>query len=275
MDVPVNRFKQALAARQLQIGLWAGLTDSCCAEICAGAGFDWLVLDAEHAPNDIRTLLALLQALAPYPVQATVRAKSGDPVHIKQLLDIGAQTLMVPVVETAEQAEALVRATRYPPEGIRGVGSALARASRWNRIGHYLNDADAQICLIAQIETRRGVDHAEAIARVTGIDGIFIGPADLSAAFGHRGLPQHPEVQAAMEQTVKVALRAGKAVGTLLSDEALARKYIALGCTFVAVGVDTTLLARATQDLATRFKGTAPGTAPGTGAAPAAGGGIY
>ena len=266
MDLPINSFKRALAARQLQIGLWTGLADAGCAEICAGAGFDWLALDAEHAPNDIRTLLAQLQATAPYPVHAAVRACSGDAAHLKQLLDIGAQTLLVPVVESAEQAAELVRATRYPPAGIRGVGSALARASRWNRIDNYLQTADGQICLIAQVETQRGIANVAAIAGVAGIDGVFIGPADLSASLGQRGQPQHPQVQAAMEAAVAKILAAGKAAGTLLSDETLARKYIALGCSFVAVGVDTTLLAKATQALAARFRGSAaapPATAGG------------
>jgi 4-hydroxy-2-oxoheptanedioate aldolase len=265
METPVNSFKQALAIRKLQIGLWAGLANAYCTEICAGAGFDWLVLDAEHAPNDIRSLLAQLQAAAPYPVSMAVRAAIGDPVHIKQLLDLGAQTLLVPVVETPQQAVELVRATRYPPVGIRGVGSALARASRWNRIGGYLHEADAQICLIAQIETERGIENAAAIAAVEGIDGVFIGPADLSAALGHRGRPDHPQVQAVMERTVAQILAAGKAAGTLLSDEKLARKYIALGCSFVAVGVDTSLLATATQALAGRYRSAAAPSTTATG----------
>ncbi len=260
MEMPVNPFKLALAARQLQIGLWSGLADPYCAEICAGAGFDWLVLDAEHAPNDVRSLLAQLQAVAPYPVHPVVRATIGDTAHIKQLLDLGAQTLLIPIVETADQAAELVRATRYPPGGVRGVGSALARASRWTRIGNYLAEADDQICLIVQLETRLGIDNAEAIAQVPGVDAVFIGPADLSAALGHRGNPGHPEVQALMELAVRRVLSTGKAVGSLLSDEAMARKFISLGCSFMAVGVDTTLLARATQLLAQRYKGVAPGT---------------
>jgi 4-hydroxy-2-oxoheptanedioate aldolase len=258
MDMPANTFKQALRDRRLQIGLWSGLADPYCAEICAGAGFDWLVIDAEHAPNDIRSILAQLQAIAPYPVHPVVRATSGDTAQIKQLLDLGAQTLLIPVVETAEQAAGLVRAMRYPPAGIRGVGSALARASRWNRIGSYLAEADDQVCLIVQIETRLGLQNAAAIAAVEGVDGVFIGPADLSASLGHRGNPGHPQVQAAMQATVATVLAAGKAVGSLLSDETLARKFIGLGCSFMAVGVDTTLLARATQTLAQSFKSVAP-----------------
>ena len=265
MDMPTNLFKQALAARQLQIGLWSGLADPYSAEICAGAGFDWMVLDAEHAPNDVRSLLAQLQAVAPYPVHPVVRATIGDTAHIKQLLDLGAQTLLVPIVESAVQAAALVRATRYPPDGVRGVCSALARASRWNRVSTYLDAADAQICLIVQVETVRGIEQLDAIAQVPGVDGVFLGPADLSAALGHRGHPEHPQVQTLMRHAVERILAAGKAAGTLLSDETLARQYMALGCSFVAVGVDTSLLARSTQELARRFKQAAT-TAP---AAPA------
>jgi 4-hydroxy-2-oxoheptanedioate aldolase len=265
MKMPVNHFKRALAEGQLQIGLWLGLTDSNCAEISAGAGFDWLVIDAEHAPNDVRTIQAQLQAIAPYPVAPVVRATIGDVAHIKQLLDLGGQTLLVPVVETAEQAALLVRATRYPPGGIRGVGSALARASRWNRIGSYLNEADEQICLLVQVETARGVENLDAIARTPGVDGVFIGPADLSAALGHRGNPEHPQVQAVIEKSIAGILAAGKAAGILATSEPLARKFIALGCTFVAVGVDTTLLARATQALAEKFKETKSAPAPSGG----------
>ena len=262
MKMPVNAFKRALAERRLQIGLWLGLTDANCAEISAGAGFDWLVIDAEHAPNDVRTILAQLQAIAPYPVAPVVRAPIGDVAHIKQLLDLGGQTLLVPVVETAEQAALLVRATRYPPGGIRGVGSALARASRWNRIGSYLKEADDQICLLVQVETARGVENLDAIARTAGVDGVFIGPADLSATLGHRGNPEHPEVQAVIENSITRILAASKAAGILATTEPLARKFIALGCTFVAVGVDTTLLARATQALAEKFKDASSATAP-------------
>jgi homoprotocatechuate degradation regulator HpaR len=168
MNTPVNGFKQALAARRAQIGLWLGLADPYCAEICAGAGFDWLALDAEHGPNTIRTLLAQLQAVAAYPVQIIVRAASGDPTHLKQLLDIGAQTLLVPLVETPEQARAAVRATRYPPDGVRGVGSALARAARWNRHGDYLQRADAEVCVLVQVESAAALADLDSIARVDG-----------------------------------------------------------------------------------------------------------
>lgn len=258
MELPINRFKQALREGRPQIGLWLGLADAYCAEICAGAGFDWLLLDAEHAPNDLRSLLAQLQAIAAYASQPVVRVPVGDTALIKQTLDLGVQTLLVPIVENAEQAASLVRATRYPRAGVRGVGSALARASRWNRIPDYLKRADAEICLLVQVETAAGLENLDAIAGVEGVDGVFIGPADLAGALGHLGNPAHAEVQRAIEDGIARIRAAGKVAGILSADETLARRYLALGCGFVAVGVDATLLARATQALAEKFKGAAP-----------------
>ncbi|BCJ07251.1 2,4-dihydroxyhept-2-ene-1,7-dioic acid aldolase [Pseudomonas sp. RtIB026] len=266
MDMPINTFKQRLRAGQAQIGLWLGLADPYCAELAANAGFDWLLLDGEHAPNDLRSLLGQLQAVAPYPAQPIVRPVIGDTALIKQLLDIGAQTLLVPMVESAEQARQLVRAMRYPPHGVRGVGSALARASRWNSLPDYLDQADEQMCLLVQVENREGLANLDAICAVEGVDGVFIGPADLSAAMGHRGNPGHPEVQAAIDDAIVRIGRAGKAAGILSADEALARRYIELGAAFVAVGVDTTVLMRGLQTLAGKFKG---------GAAASAQGGVY
>lgn len=254
MDMPINTFKQRLRSGQAQIGLWLGLADPYCAELAANAGFDWLLLDGEHAPNDLRSLLAQLQAVAPYPAQPIVRPVIGDTALIKQLLDIGAQTLLVPMVESAEQARQLVRAIRYPPHGVRGVGSALARASRWNSIPDYLDQADDQMCLLVQVENCEGLANLDAICAVEGVDGVFIGPADLSAAMGQRGNPGHPEVQAAIEEAIVRITRAGKAAGILSADETLARRYIELGAAFVAVGVDTTVLMRGLQVLAGTFK---------------------
>lgn len=262
-----NTFKAKLKAGTPQIGLWLGLADAYCAELAANAGFDWLLIDGEHAPNDLRSLLGQLQAVAAYPSQPVVRPVVGDAALIKQVLDIGAQTLLVPMVESAEQARQLVRAVTYPPNGIRGVGSALARASRWNSVSGYLDQADEQICLLVQIENREGLANLDAIAAVDGVDGVFIGPADLSAAMGHRGNPGHPEVQAAIEDAIARITRAGKAAGILSADETLARRYLALGATFVAVGVDTTVLMRGLQALAGRFKQIETPTA--------AGGGVY
>ncbi|WP_455922800.1 4-hydroxy-2-oxoheptanedioate aldolase [Pseudomonas putida] len=258
----INTFKQRLRSGQAQIGLWLGLANPYCAELAANAGFDWLLIDGEHAPNDLRSLLGQLQAVAPYASQPVIRPVIGDTALIKQVLDIGVQTLLVPMVESAEQASELVRATRYPPFGARGVGSALARASRWNTVPGYLDQADEQMCLLVQIENREGLANLDAIAAVEGVDGVFIGPADLSAAMGHRGNPGHPEVQAAIENAIVRIQQAGKAAGILSADEKLARRYLELGAAFVAVGVDTTVLMRGLQGLAATFKDTQPPAPP-------------
>ena len=257
MQLPINPFKQALAEKRSQIGLWVGLGDSYTTEICAGAGFDWLLLDGEHSPNDIRSLLQQAQAVAAYPqTHAIARVPVGHghagTTLIKQYLDLGIQTLLVPMVDTPQQAAELVRAMRYPPSGIRGMGGA--RASRWGRIANYPKDANSQVCLLVQAESQLALDNLEAIAAVEGIDGVFIGPADLSASLGHVGNPMHPEVQGAIEDAVLRINRAGKAAGILTPDETLARKYLDLGFLFVAVGLDNNLLARHTSALAARFK---------------------
>jgi 4-hydroxy-2-oxoheptanedioate aldolase len=256
MKMPINIFKQRLQAGEAQIGLWLGLADPYCAELAANAGFDWLLIDGEHAPNDLRGLLGQLQAVAPYTSQPIIRPVIGDSALIKQLLDIGAQTLLVPMVESAEQARELVRAMHYPPSGVRGVGSALARSSRWNSISGYLDRADAQMCLLVQIENLDGLAKLDEIVAVDGVDGVFIGPADLSASMGHRGNPGHPEVQDAIEDAIARIQKAGKAAGILSADQALARRYLELGAAFVAVGVDTTVLMRGLQTLVAAFKDT-------------------
>jgi 4-hydroxy-2-oxoheptanedioate aldolase len=248
-----NTFKAALANGKRQIGLWLSLANAYTAEICATAGFDWLLIDGEHSPNDVRSILAQLQAVAPYRSHPIVRPVSGDVQLIKQLLDIGAQTLLVPMVDTPEQARRLVSAVRYPPQGIRGVGSTAARASRWSLRTDYLDRADAEVCLLVQAETRVALENLEAICAVEGVDGVFIGPADLAASLGHRGNPGHPEVQQAIEDAMKRIIAGGKAAGTLVSDNALAQRYLDLGCTFVAVGLEARLLALATRSLRAQF----------------------
>ena len=250
MQTPVNPFKQALHAGRVQIGLWVGLADAYAIEAMAGAGFDWLLIDGEHAPNDLRTVLGQLQAVA----DPIVRPVIGDAPLIKQLLDVGTQTLLIPVVESAEQAAALVAATRYPPRGIRGVGSALARSSRWNQIGDYLHAADEQMCVLVQVETRKGLENLRAIAATEGVDGVFFGPADLSASMGMLGQPAHPKVQRAILDGIAAVRAARKAPGVLAPDPKLARMYLDAGALFVAVGVDTTLLTRACRDLAAAYK---------------------
>lgn len=257
-QIPSNLFKKALKNEQPQIGLWLGLANSYSAELVATTGFDWLLIDGEHAPNNITTILQQLQALAPYQAKGyslpVVRPPVGDSVLIKQYLDIGVQTLLIPMVENAEQAKHLVNSMHYPPEGIRGVGSALARASLWNNVDDYLNQANQEMCLLAQVENIEGLNNIEAIANVDGVDGIFIGPADLSAAMGHRGNPQHPEVQAAILHITQCVKAAGKALGILYADPKHAQTYIDMGFNFVAVGVDTSLLVKSCQTLLSQFK---------------------
>ena len=256
MAVPINTFKQALQAGRPQIGLWQSMASPYTAEICAGAGFDWLLFDGEHAPNDVPTMLAQLQAVESYPTHAIARPPIGDLTLIKQYLDLGFQTLLIPLVDTAEQAAHMVRAMRYPPDGLRGVGAGSARVARWNRVENYFRDADEQMCLLVQAETRKAMENLDAIAATPGVDGIFIGPADLSAALGHRGDAAHPEVQAVIEDAIKRIVAAGKAAGILTSNEEWARRYLGLGASFVAVGTDVGILAKQTLALAGRFKAT-------------------
>lgn len=255
MKMPVNGFKQALRAGRPQIGLWVGLADAYVAELLASTGFDCLVIDGEHAPNDPRSVLVQLQAMAPYPVHPIVRPVHGNAELIKQYLDIGVQTLIIPMVESAEQAERMVAATRYPTRGTRGVGSALARASRWNQVEDYFKRCDEEMCVLVQIESLHGLKNLAAIAAVDGVDGVFFGPADLSASMGLIGKPLDPAVQSAIAQGMATVRSAGKAAGTLTSDQNLAKEYLAMGALFVAVGVDTTLLVRSAKNLLAVFKG--------------------
>ncbi len=254
MSLLTNRFKQALAAGDVQYGYWLALADAYSAEIAATAGFDWLLIDGEHAPNDLRTILHQLQAIAPYPTSAVVRPVEGSPATIKQLLDIGAQNLMVPMVETAAQAADLVRAVRYPPEGIRGVGAAIGRASRWLAIEDYEQNVDAGVCLLLQLESQAGLDNLDAILAVTGYDGIFIGPSDLAASMGHMGNTAHPEVQSAIADAIGKIRAAGKAAGILSTEDKLIQAYRDLGAGFIAVGVDTVSLAFSARDLARKYR---------------------
>jgi 4-hydroxy-2-oxoheptanedioate aldolase len=238
-----------------------GLAHAYTAEICALAGFDWLVIDGEHAPNDLRTILSQLQTLAAYPAsQPVTRIPVGETALIKQVLDLGAQTLLVPMVDTPEQAAELVRACRYPQaDGGGGVrGMAGARASRWGVYEDYARRANEEVCLLVQVESRLGLQNLDAIAATPGVDGVFIGPADLSASMGHIGQPGHPEVKAAIDEAIARILRAGKAPGILTLDPAMARHYLALGALFVAVGLDTQILLRHTSALAASFR---PGAA--------------
>ena len=250
-----NPFRTALAQCQPQVGLWLSMADPYLAEAAATTGYDWLLIDGEHAPNDLRRTLAALQAVAPHAAQPVVRVVEGSTALIKQMLDIGAKTLLVPMVDTADQARAIVAATRYPPRGVRGVGSAVGRASQWSARTDYLAIADDEVCLLVQAETTTALGNLQAICAVDGIHGVFIGPADLAASMGHRGNPGHPEVQAAIEEAMKTIIASGKAAGTLTSDPVLAQRYLDMGCTFVAVGVDVLLFVQAARRLRTQFAG--------------------
>ena len=241
MQNPTNRFKRALAEGHQQIGLWCSLPGGYVAELLAGAGFDWMLLDTEHSPGDVLTVLDQLQAVAPYPITPVVRPATNDPVLIKRFLDIGAQTLLIPFVQTAEEAQAAVQAIRYPPDGIRGVEDYGRRAAE-------------ELCLLVQVETAAAVEAIGAIAAVDGVDGIFIGPGDLAASLGHVGQPGHPAVVAMVEDAIRAIRAHGKPAGLLTSDIAFARRCIALGATFTAVGVDAGLLARGAEGLARQFR---------------------
>ena len=265
MQTPLNPFKQALREQRAQMGLWLGLGGATATEICAGAGFDWLLIDGEHAPFGVADVLAQAQVIAGYPAShAIARVPAADPVLIKQYLDTGVQTLLVPMVNSAEQAALCVSACRYPQDDGRGGmrGMAGARASRWGRLTDYATAANLEVCLLLQVETREALAALDAITATPGVDGVFIGPADLSASLGHVDRPDHPLVQAAIEDAIVRIRRSGKAPGILCTDEAQARHYLGLGALFVAVGLDTQILARQTSALAERFKiGVAPDTA--------------
>jgi 4-hydroxy-2-oxoheptanedioate aldolase len=254
MPAPVNRLKQRLLAGEVLHGIWVGMADPYAAEMTASAGFDWLLIDGEHAPNDIRSLSAQLAVIARRS-EPVVRLPDGDPVKIKQALDIGAQTLLIPMVESAEQAERLVRATRYPPHGFRGVGSALARASDFGGIADYLGTANEQICLILQIESVKGMAALDGILATPGVDGVFIGPSDLAADMGHLGQAQHPDVQDAVLAALSRIRAAGRIAGMLSTAPAFIASCKQAGANFVGVGIDVTLFAGALRSLARDYAG--------------------
>ena len=254
MSIPANTFKQKLRQGEAQIGLWVASGDPTVAEICSHTGFDWLVIDGEHGPNGLRDVLAQLRAVGDTRSHAVVRVKDDDRAGIKQMLDIGAQTLLVPMIESAEQARAAVASVTYPPNGKRGIGAALARASGYNTHAGYLDEADAQICLLLQIESQAGLAALDGILGIDGVDGVFIGPADLAADMGHRGNPTHPEVRACVEDAIRRIVAAGKPAGMLSSNRDFSERCLALGATFVAVGSDVGLLVNAGRQLRDNYK---------------------
>ena len=244
MPAPHNPFKRALKSGDLQLGCWLGLADPYIAEISAGAGFDWLLIDGEHAPNDLRSIVAQLQVIAGRPAHAVVRPPIGETWIIKQLLDAGAQSLLVPMVESAVQAQELVNAVTYPPHGVRGVGSALARASDFSGISDYLTTARAEICLLAQVENQLGMAALDDILAVDGIDGVFIGPSDLAADMGFIGQAGASEVKTAVLDAMRKIVASGKAAGILTLDTELQQQCRDIGATFIATEIDVTLFAK-------------------------------
>jgi 4-hydroxy-2-oxoheptanedioate aldolase len=260
---PQNTFRDALAAANRPLaGMWVCSGSPLVAELCAGSGLDWLLIDAEHSPNGLESVLAQLQAIHGYPIHTLVRPPVNDTVVIKQYLDLGVQNLLLPMVNSMAEAEAAVAATRYPPEGVRGVGSALARAARWNRIPDYLARAGETISVTVQIESGAAVDAVEDILKVDGVDAIFLGPSDLAASMGLLGQQDHEEVRAAVERCIKAATTAGKPAGVNAFNPDTARRYLAAGAAFVLVGADVALLARGSEALAAKYAQSSDGDTP-------------
>jgi 4-hydroxy-2-oxoheptanedioate aldolase len=263
MDLPANLFRRRLASGPPALGLWLGLTDPGVAEIVAGAGFDWLLIDHEHGPFELADVLAHLRAVAPYPVAPVVRPVDDDPALLKKLLDIGVQSFLVPMVESATRAEAIVQSLRYPPAGARGLGTSLARAAHWNQIPDYLQRANQEICLIVQVETVAAMSNLQAILDVDGVDGVFIGPSDLSASMGHVGEPSHPAVIAAINGALETIVAAGKFAGLMCLDPLLSADYVARGACFIGVGTDTLLLSQGARRLIGHYAGDGDGDGKG------------
>jgi 4-hydroxy-2-oxoheptanedioate aldolase len=253
MDLPQNPFKRALKAGKAQIGLWSSLSSNYSVEVIAGAGFDWILLDCEHSPNDLESLLTQLQAAAPYPSHPVVRVPWNDMVTIKRVLDVGAQSLLIPYVSTTEEARAAVSYTRYPPAGARGV-AGTTRATRFGRVKDYAKRAHEEICVLVQVETQGALDNIEAICEVDGVDGVFIGPADLHASLGHTGEIANPAVKPLIDEAIRRIRKKNRAPGILTPNDADARHWLGCGALFVAVGADVGILARGAEALAAKFK---------------------
>ncbi|HZU62195.1 MAG TPA: aldolase/citrate lyase family protein [Novosphingobium sp.] len=257
-----NSFKSRVAGQPL-FGLWLALADQYCAEVCAGAGFDFLLLDGEHSPVDLRIILGQLQAIAAYDVAPVVRPPTDDPVLIKQLLDIGANNLLIPMVESGAQARRIVASTRYPPEGFRGVGSGIARAARWGNDPSYMATANENICLILQVESVAGLNNLEDIAATAGVDGVFFGAVDLSASMGLLGKPDHPDVIASIDAAIARVRALGKFAGFLSASPGVSQHFLATGAHFAAVGVDALLLSNAARALVHGFRAKGDPFVPG------------
>lgn len=254
MPAQQNKFKLALEQNKKLIGLWLGLANSYTSELCAQIGFDWLLIDGEHAPNDVISIMGQLQSMQAYDSHIVVRAPSDDRVLLKQYLDVGVQSLLIPMVETAEQAKQIVRSVQYPPTGVRGVGAALARASNFNLTPDYLTTANDEICLLLQVESMSGIEALDEILNVEGVDGIFIGPADLAADMGFVGKPNEPKVQEVIIEALNKINQSNKASGILTSDPSLLKNYKQIGINFLAVGSDVGVLINGLKSLKKQYE---------------------
>ncbi len=253
MQIRKNKIKEAFRNGKNTFGIWNALADTYAAEICGGAGFDWVLVDAEHAPYGHTSILHSIQALESHDTGIMVRTPSHDPDNIKKLLDFGVQSLLIPLVETKEQAEQLVKAIHYPPRGIRGVGAAESRAAQWSRVKDYYKSVSAELCLMIQVESVTGLNNLEDIAQVEGIDGIFIGPADLAATMDMLGQSTHEDVRKEVRRGLSIIKSAGKVAGTLALKEEVIQDYLDAGASFIGIAIDSYLLARRSEELAKKW----------------------
>jgi len=249
-----NKFKTAIQSGQKQYGIWNGIPHSYAAEILAGSGFDWVLIDAEHAPFSMDQIIIQIQAMSRYDVTPILRMPNADPVYMKTLMDSGVQSFIIPMVESVDTAQLIAKAVRYAPQGIRGVGTALSRAAQWNRVNDYFKLANDQMCVIAQIESVKGVEALDEILKVEGIDVVFLGPADLAGTMGHLGNPGHPEVKETVNACLSKITASGKIAGVLTSSKELIEDYTNKGATMIGVGLDTIILAKASKELAEYYK---------------------
>lgn len=265
MEVTKNNFKIAAQdAAKVQLGLWNGLVNNGVVEILVSAGYDWVLVDGEHAPFDLQSIMVQLQATSRYDVPIFVRTPKSDPIFIKQILDLGVQNILVPMVDSAEEAELMYQSTQYPPKGIRGIGTAMARAAHWAQNDDYLHTAGEQISVVVQVENVAGIQNLDAILAVEGLDGVFIGPADLAASMGHLGNPNHPEVKATVLDALQRIRKAGKVAGAMALDKPTADEYIAAGANMMAIGIDSLLLIKGCRDLLHSFRAVEGDSAAGT-----------
>jgi 2-keto-3-deoxy-L-rhamnonate aldolase RhmA len=253
LDIMKNQFKRTIAEKRKQLGIWCNLGSPLVAEILAGAGFEWMVIDAEHGPNELTDVLAQHQAVAPYDVEPLVRIPWNDMVIIKRYADAGIRSFLIPFVQNKEEAQAAVSYTRYPPMGVRGV-SIANRSNRFGQIKDYHANAHKNMCVVVQIETEEAVNNLSGILSVDGIDAVFIGPSDLAASMGHLGNNGHPEVQEMIARARELAMSAGKPIGTLATVEEDARRYFSEGFTFIAVSSDMGLVSGGSNSVREKYR---------------------